>query len=188
LNPVEPTMTIEYKIDETDYLTQQLFLASKSERIKKKRQRNKVLLPLVSFIFGLLFFFIKKNAMTVQLFIIGILWFFVYPHWERRLYVNHYKKFIKENYKDRLGKAGTLEIENEFIFAKEDGMESKVLTTELDVIIEIPTTIYLMLKNGQSFIIPKDKISNINVLTARLKELAEDLKIKYDIDENWVWK
>ena len=68
------------------------------------------------------------------------------------------------------------------------GSESKVLTTELEEICEIPTTIFVRLKGGQSFILPKDKITDLDNVKARLKELAKHLKIKYDTDENWKWK
>ena len=181
-------MTIDYKIDENDLLTHQLFVASKSDRIKKRRQRSKVIVPLIYFAFGLLSLFEDMFSLTIIFFIIGLLWFFIYPHWERRHYIKHYKGFIKENYKGRVGKSATLEFNNDFIIAKDNGSESKVLTTEIEEINEIPATIFVRLKGGQSFILPKDKIANIDNVKARLKDLATYLKIKYDIDEKWEWK
>lgn len=181
-------MTIDYKIDENDFLTHQLFVASKSDRIKKKRQKSKVIVPLIYVAFGLLFFFEDKFSLTIIFFVIGLLWFFIYPLWERRHYIKHYKGFIKENYKDRLGRSATLEFSNDFIIAKDNGSESKVLTTELEEINEIPSTIFVRLKGGQSFILPKDKIANIDNVKARLKDLAAYLKIKYNTDEKWEWK
>jgi ABC-type multidrug transport system fused ATPase/permease subunit len=181
-------MTIEYKINENDFLTHQLFVASKSDRIKKKRQRSKVILPLIYVALGLLFLFKDKVSLSIIFFIIGLLWFFIYPIYERRHYVKHYKGFIKENYKDRLGRTANLEFNNEYILAKDNGSESKVLTTELEEICEIPTTIFIRLKGGQSFILPKDKITDFDKVKTRLKELADHLKIKYNTDEKWEWK
>jgi len=181
-------MTIDYKIDETDFLTHQLFVASKSDRIKRKRQRSKIIVPLIYVGLGLLFLFQDKFSLTIMFFIIGLIWFFIYPLWERRHYIKHYQGFIKENYKDRLGRIATLEFSNDYILAKDNGSESKVLTTELEEICEIPTTIFVRLKGGQSFILPKDKITDFDKVKARLKELANHLKIKYDTDEKWEWK
>lgn len=48
-------MMIDYKIDECDFLTHQLFVASKSDRIKKKRQRSKIIVSLIYLAFGFLF-------------------------------------------------------------------------------------------------------------------------------------
>lgn len=181
-------MTIDFKIDENDFLTHQLFVASKSDRIKKKRQRSKIIVPLIYLAFGLLFLLQDKVSLTIIFFIIGLLWFFIYPIWERRHYIKHYKGFIKENYKERLGRTATLEFNNDYILAKDNGSESKVLTTELEEIYEIQTTIFVRLKGGQSFILPKDKIENLDNLKAILKELANYLKINYEIDEKWEWK
>lgn len=181
-------MIIDYKIDENDYLTYQLFSASKSAHFKRKRQRNKIILPIIYVFFGLLFLFVNKSSLTILFFVVGFLWFFIYPLWERRRYIKHFKGFIKENYKDRLGRVATLEFTNEYILAKDSGSESKVLSTELEEICEIPTTIFVKIKSGQSFILPKDKIANIDNVIARLKELATYLKIKYAIDENWEFK
>lgn len=182
-------MTIEYNIDENDFLTHQLYIASTSERIIKKRHRNRVIVPLVYFLLGFLLFLLKDQlGLLITFFIIAIVWYVVYPIWERRQYIRHYKGFIRENCKDRFGRTATLEFTNDFILAKDNGSESKVLTIELEEIIEIPTMFLLKLKGGQSFILPKDKISNTDILTTRLKELATHLSIRYKFDDNWKWK
>lgn len=181
-------MTINYKINEKDFLAHQLFLASKSDRIKKKRLRSKIMMPLIYIAFGLLLLLQDNVSLTIMFFIIALLWFVVYPLWEKQHYINHYKSFIKENYKDRLGRVATLEFTNDYILARDNGSESKVLTTEIEEICEISSTIFIRLKGGQSFILPKDEINDIDKVKARLKELAEHLKIKYDQDEKWEWK
>lgn len=181
-------MTIDYKIDENDFLTHQLFLVSKSDRIRKRRLKSKVIVPLIYFALGLFFFIVNNYLMATLFIIIGILWFLLYPLWERQHYIKHYLGHIKENYKNRLGKTATLELSNDFIVAKDDGSESKVLTSEVEEISEIPSTIFIRLKGGQSFILPKDKITDIENVSTRLKELATHLKIKYDIDDKWEWK
>ncbi len=181
-------MRIDYKIDENDFLTHQLFIASKSDRIRKKRQRNKIIVPLIYVAFGILFLLQDKVALTIIFFVIGLLWIFVYPLWERRHYIKHYKNFIKENYKDRFDRIATLEFSNDYILAKDNGGESKVLTTEIEEICEIPTTIFVRLKGGISFILPKEKLVEFDNVKVRLKELANHLKIKYETDEKWEWK
>ncbi len=181
-------MTIDYKIDEKDFLIHQLYLASKSDRIRKKRQRNKVIVPIIYLVLGLLLFLGDKFLLAIIFVILGVLWYFIYPIWEKRHYINHYKSFIKENLSDRLDRITTLEFNKDYILAKQNGNESKILTIELEEICEIPTIILVRLKSGQFYILPKDKISNIDDITVRLKELADYLRIKYSIDEKWEWK
>src|SRR5688572_6178396 len=106
LSPLYPyyiRMTINFYTDENDFLAHQLFVASKSKRIKRKRKRNKIIVPLVYGAFGLWFLFGDRGSLAIIFFIVGLLWFFIYPLWEKRYYMKHYKAFIEENYKDRLG-------------------------------------------------------------------------------------
>ena len=110
------------------------------------------------------------------------------PLWERRNYINHYAGFINENYTDRTGRIASLKFHNDYILAKDYGSESKILTTELEEICEIPSAVFVKLKGGQSLILPKDKITDFYKVKARLEELANHLKIKYNIDEKWRWK
>lgn len=181
-------MTITYTLDETDFLTHQLYIASKSERIKKKRLKSKIIVPLMYLAFGLSSFFDDRFSLGIIFIVLGMLWFFIYPLWQRRHYINHYKSFIKENYKERLNRIGTLEFNNDFIITRDNGSESKILTTELAQIAEIPTAIFIRLKTGETLILPKNKIDDIGSLTVRLKELANYLNIEYNMEEKWEWK
>lgn len=181
-------MKISYTLDENDYLNHQLFIASKSERIKKKRQRNKIIIPIFYLPFCLMFVLNKQYIWALFFIIAPILWFFIYPIRERKRYINHYSAFIKEHWNERFGKLSTVEFNNEYIIATDNNSESKVATIGIKEIYELQSYIYINLKDGQSLIIPKEKIENKNVLIGRLKELADFLKIGYIIDENWVWK
>ena len=181
-------MKIDYKFDENDFLTYQLFVVSKSEFIKRKRKKNNLILSLIFVVFGLLFLIQNKVPLTISFLIIGILWYFIYPLWEKRYYIKYYKGFINENYKDRFGRTATIEFTNDYILGIENGSESKIMTTEIEVINEIPTFIFIMLKGGHSLILAKNKIADSESLKVRLKELANHLQIKYDTDDKWEWE
>ena len=182
------TTITTYKIDENDFLTHQLYIASKSDRIRKKRKQSKLGVALVYVAIALFSFFEDNYLMAVFFFSIGILWFFIYPLLEKKYYRKHYQNFIDDHYKSRVGKMATVTFSNDFILAQDDGSESKVHTTEIEEIIEIPTTILVKLKGGQSFIFPKDKIDAFENLKTSLQELALHLKIKYTIEADWEWK
>jgi hypothetical protein len=181
-------MTIEYFIDENDFLTYHMYAASKSERIQKKRYRNKILVPVVYVLLGLFSYYRSKNIEAIVFIMVAILWFFLYPLWEKRRYVKHYKDYFNENTKEGGDSRASMELDNDFIITKEQGIESKVATTEIVEIIEINTSLFIKLTTGQSFILPKNKIKNIDVLVLKLKELATYLKVKYTIDDKWAWK
>jgi hypothetical protein len=181
-------MTISYAIDENDYLVHLLFCASRSERNNKRRRRNKKQVPIIYVGLSLILFFVGKLFLAVLFLIIGLLWFFIYPFWERKYYINHYKGYIKDNCKDSIGRTTIIEIGNEFIVAKDDGNESKIKTGEITSINEIAAAIFVMLPGGKSYIFPKDKIVEFELLRTRLRELADYLNVEYFIDDKWEWK
>ncbi|HEX2534497.1 MAG TPA: YcxB family protein [Chitinophagaceae bacterium] len=181
-------MTIELTLDENDFLTHQLFLASKSDRIRRKRQRSRFILPFIYLFFSLLFLLEERQGLAIVFFLFGLFWFIGFPYWDRKRYIKHYQGFIREHYKDRLGKGGTLEFTDEYITARDNGSESKVRTSEVEAINEVPSALFVRLKGGQSFILPKDKIRDPDQLIQRLKQLAGHLQIHYTVEESWAWK
>lgn len=181
-------MIITYTLNENDLLIHQLFIASKSERIQKKRKRSRVIIPLLYGVFGLGFFYDGSLSMMIAFFVAGILWFFIYPIWERRHYVKHYKGFINENQREMQGKTITLELHKDFILTKDSGSESKVSSAEIKEIWEIPTTIFIRLKGGHTLLVPKDKLNNVGEVKAILKDIALYLNINYETDNLWKWE
>lgn len=181
-------MTINYSIDENDFLTYQLYTASKSERIKKKRQRNKLMVPIFYILLGLYGYFTDRPIVMIIFWSIAVLWFCFYPLYERNRYRNYYKDLIKENYKGRLGQTGTLHFSEDFMLAIEDENESKISTKEIEQFIEISSAVFIKLKSGIFLILPKNKIPQFEQLKSYLMELAEGLNVDYAIEENWEWK
>lgn len=181
-------MQIVFNLDENDYLTYQLFVASKSEVIRKRRQRTKVMIPIAYAILACYLYVTDNFAMAIIFFVVGVAWYFFHPLWERRRYLRFYKSQIKENYKERLGRTSTLEINKDFLTVQEKGSESKISTGEIEEINEIPTHILIKLITGPSFILPKSQITDLDQLITELKNIAAYLNIPYIIDENWEWK
>jgi YcxB-like protein len=180
-------MTIELKLDANDFLTHLLYVGSKSDLIRKKRRNNRTILPLIFCILGSTFFFQNKIGVTLIYLTIAILWFFLYPLRDKQLYINHYKNFIKEHYKTSFNSMSSLEFTDDYIFAKDEGTESKILWKEVVEINEISTSIFIKLRSAQSIVLPKDKIKDLEVLVVMLKEITMKKEIKYNIDLNWKW-
>ncbi len=183
-------MTVSYSLDEKDYLTHQLYIASVSDRIKKKRLNNRIYVPVIYFGIGL-FLSTLNSAGTFSVlvfFFVAVLWFLFYPLWESKRYVKHFEAFVKENYADLIGKTITLELTNDHIMAKGEGSEAKINMKELQEVADIPSNIFIRFPGGQSIIIPKEQIANIDMLTVNLKALAANAGVPYTFHETWEWK
>lgn len=178
-------MTVEYKIDENDYLTFQLFMISKIKGVQKVRNRSKFFLGIYFLILGI--FLISIGAFKTAFFIIifGFSWLLLGPIWVKKYFVKHHLKSLRYIYGERLNNNFVIEIYDDYIVSKAIGTETKTRTSELDEIFEISSAIYLRFKGEQSIIFPKNKIENIQDLKKRLLELANFLNIKYVVDEIW---
>ncbi|KPH13105.1 YcxB family protein [Chryseobacterium sp. ERMR1:04] len=177
-----------YSLNEDDYLNYQLFAASKSKNIRKKRLRNRFLPAIFFVVLGLVPRFDFTEIFTQIYILIGILWIFLYPIWDKKLYYNHYKKYIKENYKNNFDKTLELAITENEIYAKDNSTESKTNLQELEEINEVPQAIYFKFKSSHSLILPKNKI-NVSIDSKQFfKELSKKYSINYNEFSDWEWK
>ena len=181
-------MKIEFSLDADDYLAHQLFVASNSNRIRKKRTINKILVPAMYVVFGIILFISGNYLLSILFLVFGGLWFTMYPRWETKKYSKHYSSFINENYKEMFGRKVSLEITEEEVHISEDGGEGTIHTKELTGIQEIPRIIMLRFKGSQTIIIPKNKVSNLEQFINGLKDLSSRLNIPYNSDQQWEWK
>ena len=180
-------MILKYSLDENHYLIHQLYIASKSERIIKKRFRNKIIVPVFYVIFGILFFVKENIALAIIFGFFAILWYFLYPKWERRKYTNHFKAYIKENFTEKLNHIVTVELADDFIHTLDAGSESKVSMSEVIEFVEISSMFLIKIKGGQSLIIPKDT-NDVEVLRLLFMDLSKRLNVPFSQEMNWEWK
>lgn len=181
-------MTITYSIDEKDFLDFQLYTASHSPSIRQRRFRARTYPPIMYLVFAGIMFYYHKPDLTIIFAVLAVAWYFFYPLREKRLYSNSYEKFIRENFKDKFGKPATLTINDHYIINKDEISENKMQLSEIAEINEIPGLILIKLKKGQSYILPKDKISDTEAVKAMLKAVASEIGVRYNDLGDWKWR
>ena len=177
-------MTIEYKIEEQDFLEFQLFTASKSDRINKKKRNGWVLLTAGSFIVAFYFYLNKNTAMTIYFGIVALACGLFYPKYFKWRYKKHYKAFIKENYSKRFGQIESLEINGDYIFSKDKTGEGKINLNEIERVDETDNHFFLKISTGLSLLIPKGELVNIEELREKFKEIG----VIVNDETKWTWK
>ncbi len=180
-------MKFTFTLDEDDFLTNLLFTASKSETIKKRRQKTRILVPGIYILFGF-FCFQDQKGLGIAFIVFGILWILFYPKREKSRYINYYKKYVKDNFSERIGRACTFEVDADFLLLNEGGTESKVQISDVESIYEISSAFIIKLKLGTALLMPKAKIINSNDLKNALLELATKANVPYTEELDWVWK
>ncbi|MEM6764089.1 MAG: hypothetical protein AAF655_04160 [Bacteroidota bacterium] len=181
-------MKIELYLDEEDYLTYQLYTASTSERIKKKRKKSWIFTTIFFASLAFLFYVAMIHFLAVYFVIASVITLVLYPLYSRRKYKNYYKKYIQENYQEVIGKRSEMEFYQDFISGRNETGESKIYTTDVKAIIEISTHFFIKLKSGPSIIINKAQVTDIGEMIVYLQQLSKNLSIEISQELSWTWK
>ena len=146
-------MQYTYKIEEEDLFTFQLYTASKSIVLEKKKRNGRFILVVASLAFG--GYFLSSDEIPLGLYFCGMtvitfLFYNRYFLWKHKL---NYRRFIRANYSSRFGMTETLELFPDHIHVKDELGEGDVKREELDGVVELADYFFVGLKSGTSLII-----------------------------------
>lgn len=181
-------MTLVYQLDQNDFLQHQLFFASKTDRIKKKRTQSWLFVSVTMILLGYLFFQSDNSLLAYYFIAFGIVTLIFYPFYQRHQYKNHYAKFIADTYKNKFGQTVKIHLTENSLETNDVTGEYRINLSELESVTETGAYFYPSLKAGGHLIIPKSKISDVSQVRQELKHLCERLRINFIEDLNWKWK
>lgn len=157
-------MKLEYALSLDDYYEHQLYQASQSKVLKKRRRRNQLSVPVLYAGLAIWVYYKQQNWVNSGIFLFsGLLWYFFYPIYANWSAKRFYKKYIGERYVDQANIPVTIELTDTGITGNEEFIESKILNEEFDEVTELPNQYSLKMKNGQSLIIPKRAIDDVEL-------------------------
>jgi hypothetical protein len=175
-------------LDENDFLTYQLYAASKSTRVKNGRVRGWVILTLSFLILAYSFYVGNDKALGIYFLVLSGLTSILYPFYTRWRYKNHYLKHIRDTYKNRFGGNTDLEFNDDTIVTRDKTGEMKINKSELQEINEIQDYYFIKIKSGDSLIISKAKSDDLEKIKSELKSITDKLGIRHNVELNWKWK
>jgi len=182
------TAEINYQNNREEFLNYQLYIASKSDRVRRRRKRGKSVIPVCYILMGLFFLMRGSTGLGFIFCTIAILWYFIYPLWEAKYYVRHYKAFIKEHYEEMINRSVHMEIGTKHLTAATDNTQSSMAVSEIVSMVEISSAVFIRLKTGLAFIIAKANMAHPDEKISELKAVASRLNIPYITDNTWRWK
>ncbi len=184
-------MEVTYLLEKEDLLESQLYFSSKSKIIKKKRVLNRTLIPIFYVLFGIYYYFrlgaVKGIKVMILLAVIAILWYILFPFYDRRAIKKSILKWIDENYKNRIKKVVTISLDGDALKIESDGENGSIKISEIEAIEEIKMHIYIKIKTGSSIILPKDRIG-IERIEEFIKVLEEKTGLKTIKKLEWKWQ
>ncbi|MCB9203771.1 MAG: YcxB family protein [Flavobacteriales bacterium] len=181
-------VTAYYNLDEEDYLAFQLHNASISGQIAAKRKKTRVRVPIAYVIFGLLLLWADVTMPGLAFVAFAILWYFFYPKYEAKKYEKHFRSHVQENFKADPEKAGKLELGDEYICGSNSLGESKIKVNEVERIDETADYIFIRISNAVAFVVPKQKVENLDEVNTWLQELQTKLGIERQVNLDWKWQ
>ncbi|SFU42198.1 hypothetical protein SAMN05216480_10352 [Pustulibacterium marinum] len=177
-------MKLQYQLNEQDLIQYQFYVTSQSKRERRKRQRRKFMLPIMYL--GMAIYAYASGDITVGISMatIGLLWLLIYPLYSKRLYTRYYKRYVKENYTNKIGKPATVEVTKEAIFTSDEGSNATVKLTELDSFVAIPEYYIIHLAPNQGIVVPKYTVKDQDAFEAYFTAANVPFKNLSD----WKWK
>ncbi len=181
-------MTLTYKLNENDFLQHQLFIASKTDRIKQQRTRTWLIYSASLLLLSLMFYQSGNKIMTYYFLVFGLAFLCLFPLYQKRYYKNHYQKFIAETYKNQFEQIANIEFAEDAIKTNDITGESRINLTEIENITETSGYFYLKMKTVVHLIIPKAAIEDVDNLRKELRNLCGKMTISFINDLTWKWK
>jgi hypothetical protein len=175
------------RLDENDYLTFQLYTASKATRVKRARLRSWILTTLTFACLAYLFYRSDNDFLTVYFLVFAGLSLFFFPLYSRWRYKKHYQKYVLDVYKDSLGQDIDLEFCNDNIVTKAKGGEVRINKSEVKEINEIKDFYFIYINTGSALIIPKKKADNLDEINREIKSMVDTLGAKHNVELDWKW-
>ena len=176
-------MTIKYTLDRQDFVQLQLFNATKSVSIQKKKRRETIYLILGALLAAAYFFIQGNMAMTIWFLLLAVVTIIFYPKYFKRKYRKHYEKYIDEHYAKRFGEKVELTLTNDAIWSKNQIGEGTIQLSEIDRADETQHHFFLHTSAGPSIIIPKRELDTLDQFRAAFAKV----NIPVMDDKNWSW-
>ncbi len=180
-------ISLNYKLDKDDHLAYQLFVASKSERIIKKRKRATYRLPVIYLVLAGILLYAGRIDAGLIFIMIALLWIIFYPIYERYRYVKHYKGHVADILSKQIDNEAHVELDIAEIKTKDESGEATMKIEKISEINETGTHFFIRFDPAMGLVLPKDKIANVDEIKDWIKTVKEKYQLRTTSEPEWKW-
>ena len=181
-------LKITYIQKKEDFVTNQLFAASKMQSVSKGRTRSRIRIPLAYILFSLILFAIDDIYFGIGFLIFAIVWYLFYPLFIANTYKKTCMKHVDEIFTNRFSQPVTVVFTDEYIGCETVYGEAKLYNTAIESIDEITDYCFVKFKSGETLFIPLNQLTEKDEVLSVLRQIAEKNNIPYHTYLNWKWK
>jgi len=178
---------IDYTVD--DLLDCQLFIASKSKRVKRNRLKSYLTVTLLSFFCAIMCFFINDGDRFVSycFVIAGVFFLVFYPLYQRYVYKRQYRKFVEDKFKNLTDLNYQIELTPDVIHTTSKLGDMTLNVAQVEEIAEVEKYFFVKLSTGDTLTLPKRSFNHSD-LSAQLTQMVSVKNIPFTKELNWNWR
>ncbi|HUH73470.1 MAG TPA: YcxB family protein [Chitinophagales bacterium] len=180
--------TISFEVTKNDYLQHLLYSASKTPSVIQKRRRHKIILPIIYLGVAVFGIFQGNLLLILSMVAMAALWFWWFPSWERKQYIQQYNKYLDQNHVDEIGKKVKLEFNSQEIIQTEKNQTFHISYEQIRGWFETKMAVYIGLQDGYTIIIPKNDAAEIEEIKSIVYNNEFKIPIQEQLDLEWEWK
>ena len=180
-------MKTDIDYTEQDLLDCQLFIASKSEIVKRTRRVTFMRVTGLCFFCAVVFFIGESKLLMYYCIAMGIISLLFYPTYQRRFYKRHYNKFVANKYKSLTDLDYRIEITSDAILTTSKLGDGNIKTSQIEDITETNIYFFLKLSTGDTLTLPKRSF-NTQDLNEQLVSIAAANNFSVNRELDWQWK
>ncbi|OCA72539.1 hypothetical protein BBI01_10510 [Chryseobacterium artocarpi] len=175
--------TMKLSFNEKIMLDSLLYEASKSEEIQQSKKTSRLIFAGMIAVIGL-FLMIFNLVLGGSIFLVGGLFFLIYPKYAGYYYKKFYTTVAQgEQFKSSDNNTYDVEFNKEYILMKNTQLEAKHHTDHFEWLSETKENFFIKLNSGSYLIFPKQQVPDIEWLRNYFKEI----KIPYHTELDWKW-
>jgi len=148
-------MMYTYSLTENDFITHQLYVTSTSVQVQKKRRRAWIVLTAAFLVLSAVYLMSKNYYMATFFALISTMYAFFYRKIQRRQYIRHFTRHVRNNYQNRIGEEIEIGVSGEHLIANSKVSEGKILIAEIVGVSEISDLALIHVSTGESLIVPQ---------------------------------
>ncbi|MBS7566285.1 YcxB family protein [Mucilaginibacter sp. Bleaf8] len=170
-----------------DLLNNYLFVASKSDRMKRNRRKSWLLLVLFFVVAAITSYVGEDMYMMWGSIIAGLVLLLLYPSFQKLTYRRHYNKFANDRYNSLKDILYDFTITDDQIISESKIGNVIINTSQVESITETGNYFFIALSSKDVITLPKHSV-DVHALSAQLTEMAQKHGLAICQELNWRWK
>lgn len=177
---------LRFSLGEEDFLTFHMYSSGHSENQKRGRRRNRIVMAVFFGAASALLFSTRDIVMGTVFAVLVVLWYLLYPFYTRWYHKRHFRRHIQENYKEKIGREGTVQLDDEGFRCIDVYEDERIKLSAVSELVELEGHFLIRFVQATSLILPRDRIGQPE-LGEFMREVSRRTGLQVKDDRKFKW-